>query len=237
MKFAKATVLSILALGYAGAASAAITVDGLYDSDYGSATANIAHNAAAPIDNIGVTNFSTNNGASYQIFLKDEGGFVYGLVRTTGDFGSSQGNFTNLYFGNAAMGSTIGFEINNGDVFQPGGIGPKPLSYAVAVNTNTTTGVTGIEFALPESLFEGPIGTTGIDAGLHPGDKLMLRISQSFGYTGVGGPDFGSDRLGVVTLSGGVPEPSTWAMMILGFMGVGFMAYRRKQNGSAFRLA
>jgi hypothetical protein len=25
-----------------------------------------------------------------------------------------------------------------------------------------------------------------------------------------------------------VPEPSTWAMMILGFCGVGFMAYRRK---------
>jgi hypothetical protein len=25
-----------------------------------------------------------------------------------------------------------------------------------------------------------------------------------------------------------VPEPSTWAMMILGFLGVGFMAYRRK---------
>lgn len=27
-----------------------------------------------------------------------------------------------------------------------------------------------------------------------------------------------------------VPEPSTWAMMILGFCGLGFMAYRRKQN-------
>jgi PEP-CTERM motif-containing protein/von Hippel-Lindau disease tumor suppressor protein len=35
----------------------------------------------------------------------------------------------------------------------------------------------------------------------------------------------------------GVPEPSTWAMMILGFCGVGFMAYRRKQNGPALRLA
>jgi hypothetical protein len=34
-----------------------------------------------------------------------------------------------------------------------------------------------------------------------------------------------------------VPEPSTWAMMILGFFSIGFMAYRRKQNGSAFRLA
>jgi hypothetical protein len=34
-----------------------------------------------------------------------------------------------------------------------------------------------------------------------------------------------------------VPEPSTWAMMILGFVSVGFMAYRRKQNGPALRLA
>jgi len=34
-----------------------------------------------------------------------------------------------------------------------------------------------------------------------------------------------------------VPEPSTWAMMILGFAGVGFLAYRRKQNGSALRFA
>lgn len=34
-----------------------------------------------------------------------------------------------------------------------------------------------------------------------------------------------------------VPEPSTWAMMIFGFLGVGFMAYRRKQNGPALRIA
>lgn len=31
---------------------------------------------------------------------------------------------------------------------------------------------------------------------------------------------------------GGVPEPATWAMMILGFIGVGFMAYRRKPGGN-----
>jgi hypothetical protein len=29
---------------------------------------------------------------------------------------------------------------------------------------------------------------------------------------------------------GGVPEPSTWAVMILGFAGVGFMAYRRRNT-------
>jgi PEP-CTERM motif len=33
-----------------------------------------------------------------------------------------------------------------------------------------------------------------------------------------------------------VPEPSTWAMMVLGFVGVGFMAYRRRDRGSRFRL-
>lgn len=37
---------------------------------------------------------------------------------------------------------------------------------------------------------------------------------------------------------GGVPEPSTWAMMVLGFAGIGFMAYRRKSHsGTALRLA
>ncbi|WP_024519807.1 PEPxxWA-CTERM sorting domain-containing protein [Bradyrhizobium sp. Tv2a-2] len=30
------------------------------------------------------------------------------------------------------------------------------------------------------------------------------------------------------------PEPSTWAMMILGFAGVGFLAYRRRNQASAF---
>ena len=38
------------------------------------------------------------------------------------------------------------------------------------------------------------------------------------------------------SLTTGVPEPSTWAMMILGFCGVGFMAHRRKPR-SSFRLA
>jgi hypothetical protein len=32
-------------------------------------------------------------------------------------------------------------------------------------------------------------------------------------------------------VNGSVPEPSTWAMMILGFFGIGLMAYRRKSKG------
>jgi PEP-CTERM motif len=33
-----------------------------------------------------------------------------------------------------------------------------------------------------------------------------------------------------VAVTGGVPEPSIWAMMLLGFAGIGFMAYRRKSK-------
>lgn len=34
-----------------------------------------------------------------------------------------------------------------------------------------------------------------------------------------------------------VPEPSTWAMMLLGFAGVGFMTYRRRSQSSALTVA
>jgi hypothetical protein len=196
-------------------AQATILVDGLYDADYGSATATVAHDDAAPIGNFGAPT-NTTAGASYQTFLRDQGGVVYGLVQITGENASSAGSFANVYFGNSS-GSTIGFEITNGDVFQPGGVGPFPLSYSFAVSADGT----GVEFALPESFFEGVIAGTGIDAGLHPGDQLIWRLSQSFGYSVAGGGAYGPDRLGVVTLSSDVPEPSTWAMMILGFAGIG----------------
>jgi PEP-CTERM motif-containing protein len=44
----------------------------------------------------------------------------------------------------------------------------------------------------------------------------------------------GSVAAGALTAA--VPEPSTWAMMILGFFGIGFLAYRRKNQGQV-RLA
>jgi len=46
----------------------------------------------------------------------------------------------------------------------------------------------------------------------------------------------GSTNVSGLLIASPVPEPSTWAMMMLGFMGVGFMAYRRRGRPS-FRLA
>lgn len=60
--------------------------------------------------------------------------------------------------------------------------------------------------------------------------------SFNLNYTplGVTGADFVVDNIGITA---NVPEPATWAMMIMGFMGIGFLAYRRRATPTTFRLA
>src|SRR5258705_8872907 len=41
------------------------------------------------------------------------------------------------------------------------------------------------------------------------------------------------DGINVFVSVAPVPEPSTWAMMILGFAGVGYLAYRRNRQATA----
>jgi hypothetical protein len=43
--------------------------------------------------------------------------------------------------------------------------------------------------------------------------------------------------IGPVESVGSVPEPSTWAMMLLGFAGLGFAGYRRAKAGHAALVA
>jgi hypothetical protein len=59
----------------------------------------------------------------------------------------------------------------------------------------------------------------------------------TFSFNDQGSGNSSNIGLDSVSIAAAVPEPSTWAMMILGFFGVGFMAYRRKQHGPDFRLA
>jgi hypothetical protein len=87
----------------------------------------------------------------------------------------------------------------------------------------------------------------GVDTPFKVGDSLLITVPtgatliyfglpDAAGFNGLSG--YYQDNSGsfdvVVTA---VPEPSTWAMMILGFFGVGFMAYRRRNAGPALRLA
>ena len=42
-----------------------------------------------------------------------------------------------------------------------------------------------------------------------------------------------NDGFVTISLESTVPEPSTWAMMLLGFAGVGFAGYRRARRSRA----
>jgi len=57
-------------------------------------------------------------------------------------------------------------------------------------------------------------------------------------YLQIGGTGGGTSGYGgnlTTAAIGVVPEPSTWAMLLLGFAGVGFMSYRRRNQNAAFR--
>ena len=77
---------------------------------------------------------------------------------------------------------------------------------------------------------------TSIPTSLNPGNFSGSEIFYDFyspAGTWIGQVEHccsANDVSVTVTMSAAVPEPSTWAMMILGFMGVGFMAYRRKSK-------
>jgi hypothetical protein len=80
----------------------------------------------------------------------------------------------------------------------------------------------------PFAIGNGPLGFVAPDGAT----ALLLGIND----------DTYSDNSGQLVVSvtspsiGAVPEPSTWAMMILGFAGVGFMAYRRRNNDAMLRV-
>jgi hypothetical protein len=71
---------------------------------------------------------------------------------------------------------------------------------------------------------------------LFSGQPTTIDGGSSFEAVGTTGPALGQPITGTLTIAAAVPEPSTWVMMILGFLGLGFMAHRRR-NQTAFDAA
>jgi hypothetical protein len=94
---------------------------------------------------------------------------------------------------------------------------PFPANVPLQIASNTP-------YLLTIQVFIGPgPGPTG--------DPLGALVDPTFSTSELGGSFVFSP--GITT---DVPEPSTWAMLLLGFAAVGFMVYRRKSK-PAFRLA
>ena len=231
---------AVVALSIASPAFAQ-SVDGvLGPGEYtGGTTAVIATDSDAPMSNFqSPTNVAT---AGYTIRLNDTNGSLFGLLSQTG--GSAVGPFANLYFDlnpTVGDGSDLGFELGLSGVtaFIPGLNGQPGFSTLVSpslFNTASVTanGLTTFEFRLSNSLFTSAIQGLNYYPGQTFERFVTLRLSQSLSYSVAGGPTYREDRLGTVAVSaetGAVPEPSTWAMMLLGFGGIGIALRRRRKT-------
>jgi hypothetical protein len=66
-----------------------------------------------------------------------------------------------------------------------------------------------------------------LKAGVEASTNPVLSFIQDANSNLLGGPVYGDFTISSVSA---VPEPSTWAMLLLGFAGIGFMACRRKSQ-------
>jgi hypothetical protein len=90
-----------------------------------------------------------------------------------------------------------------------------------------------------DTLVLGPANATpgncGSNCQVFGGNALLDTGNYYLNISGIAGSTAGYG--GDLAVVQGVPEPSTWAMMILGFLGVAFVANRKRKQGASFRFA
>jgi hypothetical protein len=146
---------------------------------------------------------------------------------------SSLGGFGTAGSGSGTFTVTTGA---NGDLITAitGEIG----SNAVTLLPLGTNGSDDLLFPIGTSFTGGTsvvdLDTNGISVSTTLGDYHIFGAGSPFSIGTVSGNDIfetGPGGFGVGTLAvSAVPEPSTWAMMLLGFACIGAMTYRRRKS-------
>lgn len=199
-------------------------------------TVSVATDPNAPVGNFGAPGNTAT--AGYTLTLSDDGSSVVGLIVQTG--GTAVGQFANVYFDlnpSVNNGSDLGFEIGTGGVtaFIPGKNGQSGFNTVLDPSVYSVSGATPgtFGFTLANSLFTGPIaglayyGPADGQAAQTFESDVTLRLSQSLSFSVAGGASYGATRLGSVNVGGAVPEPASWALLLVGFGAVGIGMRRR----------
>ena len=178
------------------------------------------------------------------------------------NIGNVSGDFGTVTVTDVAGGVTVDVALKNASFFVTTGGGHESFAFDLSGGTLASTAFTGVTAGFTVDGAQSPPSsgnfTNGLSDNLGNGSSHELAGPLDFTITGVTISDFIVNNLGYyfaadlsITTAGvvstgeiganttvvtAVPEPSTWAMMILGFFGVGFMAYRRKGQ-TALRFA
>ncbi len=152
--------------------------------------------------------------------------------------------------GTLATADIIAFDIT----LTPGG---NTYNYTLpAVGSSRAVGVTGLTASVAGLSFDftahgayvylaGPSGHFCLNGGSGSScDGNFSRETVAIGAdivapSGASGQSglYDGTLLFATPVVAGVPEPSTWAMLLLGFAGVGFMGYRRSRKDQGLALA
>ena len=166
--------------------------------------------------------------------------------------GFINGNFANPanktdLFGKAAGGDEVGLGLND-DPTLSGGVSEHELNGTNWIQLNVTNAVTagvhGLSF-----IMDSTTGCTALPCatgdswrvfGSNSATSLGAQLPGLIGFDEVShslptGFDFinfqaVSGNVLVSSISGTIPEPSTWAMMLLGFAGLGYVSFRRTRK-------
>jgi len=109
--------------------------------------------------------------------------------------------------------------------------GSLELEGTITVTVTDNFGQDFVFFASNANVNFGPFSVAALAGTNEFIDQVKISVDSPNDFRFARQFDFGN------AIAPAVPEASTWAMMILGFAGVGFMAYRRRNQGAAFRIA
>lgn len=119
-----------------------------------------------------------------------------------------------------------------------GGINPPFLTFSVSLDDGAETAL--VQLGVPGD----PVGNwIGLSSQFNSGSATKARLSLFNANTIREGNDFAIDDINldtrsIVVVDGGVPEPATWAMMLMGFGAIGAALRKRKTNaGRRLRVA
>jgi PEP-CTERM motif len=155
------------------------------------------------VNSVGQTVYSFNINVSHGQSVNLDPAAALGYIFSIGNSNSTL-NFASVKLPDLGLSHPYGLYVWNGSSFVH--------AADLLANTLFDFGPTGV------SMFE----VLGIDPslGLDPNSATAFVTQVTFTADGV--------FTGTMTAITAVPEPSTWAMLLLGFAGIGFMAYRRK---------
>jgi hypothetical protein len=219
MKFRKRTsLLCALAIAFAGASSAEASI---LLSTGGTGTGNNVTFQSPVGNNTAILRSDTNQGDN--VTFTTVGNLLFSPSNGAARITATDGSLENLEWHLTDLKTAFDLGVFNINTPNRGG----------------ATNVTVYAYNQIGTEFSGAFSLSGNGQHFFTVDANNNDLISSIRFVATGGAveDVRQVRIEGVESITAVPEPSTWAMMMLGFAGVGFMAYRRRNQGSTFRLA